>query len=156
MWILLLQHQGDHSPITALAFLALPTPLYPTPADHWLVVHSHAHAKIRLCGATTLKMPLKLYFPTFAARFSVLKAITGTDEYKTAYLDGQGRVGSGRSALHARIRGLLFLALLKFLHAPYKFKMNYTLTRFQTSNLVSYGSSAVKAPGHHTITRTLT
>jgi hypothetical protein len=144
------------TPITALPFLALPT-LYPTSPDHWLVIHSHAHAKIRLCGATAFKMPLGLYFPTCATRFTVLKAITGTGEYETVYLDGQGRVASGRSALHARIKGLLFLALLKRLHhAPYNLKMNYTHTRFHTSNIVSYGSQAVKAPGHHTITRRLT
>jgi hypothetical protein len=119
-----------------------------------LVIHSHVHAKIRLCGATALKMPLRLYFPTCAACFTVLKAITGTGECKTAYLDGQGRVASGRSSLRARIKGLLFLPLLKYIHAPYKFKMNYTHTRFHNSNLISYGSPAVKALGHHKITRT--
>ena len=70
----------------------------------------------------------------------------------TAYLDCQDRVASGRSALDARKKGLLFLALGKLLHpyAPYKLKINYTYTRFHTSNFVSYDSQAVKAPRHHT------
>ena len=73
-------------PITALPFLALSTPLYPTSADLWLVVHSHVHAILilRLCYATALNMPLRHYFPTCAASFTVLEAIARTDEYKTA------------------------------------------------------------------------
>lgn len=38
-------------PIKALPFLALTTPLCPTPADILLVIHSHVHKKIRLCRA---------------------------------------------------------------------------------------------------------
>jgi hypothetical protein len=118
----LIQHQGDHYLILQSRHSLfwhcrhLYTPLLLI--SKWLVIQSHVHAKIRLCGATALKMPLRPHLPTCAARFTALKAITGTGECKTAYLDGQGRVASGRSVLRARIKGLLFLPLLKYIHAP--------------------------------------
>lgn len=120
----------------------------PTPAGLWSVKYSSSRKDSSLpCSA--LKMPLRLYFPMCTARFTVLKTMARTGEYKTANVDGQDRVTSGWSALDAGIKESLLLALRKLRHSNAPCKIVYVSTRFHTSNLVLCDSQAVKAPRHH-------